>query len=514
MVYCFTSIIDSMRRSNHRFVRSPSDWLLSLFFIAVLSGCTSKVEVDVIQGRKSAASAAGLKPISGMPGDLVTLTGTGFKSGQKNFVRFTKGDGEVISAPVSVLSDTSATFVMPEGLGLGVVTVVLESNGQQLTEPMSFVANLASNNLDIFIGDASEICSTKQYIDRDGLTQLGTKNCSSQSLPNCSSDGQVHCVATTSNPSVVAASIDPQTIRVGNVVAGVNGSKRDIKQCRNAANLSLIDAAGLTNIGIGNISITADATNVIVASDELNWSPTTHFLETNFPVQITTTGTMPGGLVSGFTYYVIVSGTRIKLSETLSGAAVDITSTGSGTLRLYPAPNGVVDLWDTIDDRNNDSATPATASPWSSSFVCSTDNFENVSSAGLSGLVPSGVTHSGATSAFSQIWLDKLTGLYFTNLLYDAGGGLNWAGGMGLCNSLDSGDGIGKWRMPTQKELLQLYINGVSRLTVAGGSWSTSIRSSTVVSTTTGSAHFVYLSDGTTGLYTRNTTGRGVLCVR
>jgi len=52
-------------------------------------------------------------------------------------------------------------------------------------------------------------------------------------------------------------------------------------------------------------------------------------------VQVASTPAAPGGLVSGTTYYAInIDSTHIKLSATLSGAAIDITSAGTGNFTL------------------------------------------------------------------------------------------------------------------------------------------------------------------------------------
>jgi hypothetical protein len=195
----------------------------SCVLVIAFAGCKSKIEFHTGNAATASASATSLKPITAKPGDIVSLTGTGFSSRQKNLVKITTARGEEVTAPVTVTSETTATFVMPEGTGLGLTSVALESNGKQMTGAMSFVANMASNALDIFIGDASEICSTKQYIDRNGEAQTGTKDCSGAVVDlsnltsgniksgvtingvtgtvtaapaNCSASGQQSCVAT------------------------------------------------------------------------------------------------------------------------------------------------------------------------------------------------------------------------------------------------------------------------------------------------------------------------------
>src|ERR1043165_8490898 len=61
---------------------------------------------------------------------------------------------------------------------------------------------------------------------------------------------------------------------------------------------------------------------------------TGHGLTTDTPIRFFTTGTLPGGLATATTYYVIASGLTadvFKVSATQGGSAVDITSTGTGT---------------------------------------------------------------------------------------------------------------------------------------------------------------------------------------
>jgi hypothetical protein len=190
-------------------------------------GCESQIEVEKIDAVKTSASATMLKPITAMPGDVVTIAGSGFKSNrQKNFVKITNPSGDEVTAPATVTSDTEATFVMPEGVGLGLTAVVLESNGKLLAGSMPFVANLPGNALDIFIGDAAEICSTKQYIDRNGDTQTGAKNCSGTggTTPSCTADGVVGCVTTASFKSADMTNVTAGNIKSGVTIAGQAGT--------------------------------------------------------------------------------------------------------------------------------------------------------------------------------------------------------------------------------------------------------------------------------------------------
>lgn len=81
-------------------------------------------------------------------------------------------------------------------------------------------------------------------------------------------------------------------------------------------------------------AVSPDSSNVftaVAATDLLTTAG--HGLVAAVPVRFTTTGILPAGLALATTYYVIASGLTandFKVSATLGGSAVDITSTGTG----------------------------------------------------------------------------------------------------------------------------------------------------------------------------------------
>lgn len=75
----------------------------------------------------------------------------------------------------------------------------------------------------------------------------------------------------------------------------------------------------------GGTTCTVNATSNVVTA-------TAHGLSEKTPVKFTTTTTLPGGITAGVTYYLRdVGADAFKIALTPGGAAVDITSTGSGT---------------------------------------------------------------------------------------------------------------------------------------------------------------------------------------
>ena len=82
--------------------------------------------------------------------------------------------------------------------------------------------------------------------------------------------------------------------------------------------------------------VTVDiGTNVFTCGD--------HLLANGTEVWITSNGTIPSPLVESTTYYVIsVTDNTFKLSNTLSGSEINITTSGSGTIEIVQ-PTGVLD---------------------------------------------------------------------------------------------------------------------------------------------------------------------------
>ena len=270
-------------------------------------------------------------------------------------------------------------------------------------------------------------------------------------LGNCTSDGQTGCITTSTLKAADTSAIDTYDLRFGKSIAGISGARKD---CRNGMNIS--------------------------------------------------------------------TGPALYNYDGNTNAIGNVSRTG-GT-------NG--DWWDTIDDSNNGLGTATFGamiggSPaWSSAYYCNGSQISNVSNT-QSWLTPSGVrincdaaaTCGGPASAnnniFTTIFLDAYTGLYVTNVLARSVSTVTWNLAVDACYNLSSGDSTGKWRLPTQKELMQLYIGGIYLQNAAQFSslladffWSASS-----VSATTTSAWGVFLYNGGTNTNSKTLNG-GVLCVR
>jgi len=203
----------------------------TLITLSVVSGLTScglgqnKIEATRA-GAMGAVTVTKIRPIEAKPSDEIKLTGENFSAARNLKARLTLDDGSIKDVPLAVTDRTNASFVMPAGVGLGLKSLSIVQGQSKEVAKLGLVANTADNQLPIFIGDASEICSDKQYIDRNGDQQTGTKNCASGVTPPpaCTEDGVVGCVTTNNFKSADMSKVTASNIKKDIMIAGVTGT--------------------------------------------------------------------------------------------------------------------------------------------------------------------------------------------------------------------------------------------------------------------------------------------------
>jgi CotH kinase protein/Lamin Tail Domain len=89
----------------------------------------------------------------------------------------------------------------------------------------------------------------------------------------------------------------------------------------------------LTSIGSGTLTLRRDASIANAAATDVFSTTVAHTFFNLDPVEVTTTGTLPGGVTADTTYYLVnVSPTSFRLSSSPTGTPVlDITAPGTGT---------------------------------------------------------------------------------------------------------------------------------------------------------------------------------------
>jgi len=177
---------------------------------------------------------------------------------------------------------------------------------------------------------------------------------------------------------------------------------------------------------------------------------------------------------------ISVAGTSGSLALCKNGADTTLFDNTAA-----PAAAGL-DIWDTIDDYANGGTFPAeNAFSSISGSICSASNWSDA-------------TADGTCDAPGDecVMRDRISGLYWTELQATS----DWATAVTTCDGLSFG-GQTDWRVPTQKELMQAYVDGA--ISKANADWITLAQfnadifwSSTTVSTNTAQQIPVSLATG------------------
>ena len=255
-------------------------------------------------------------------------------------------------------------------------------------------------------------------------------------------------------------------VRFGNTIVGTTG---DLKtNCRNRVNSAIFDMGK-------PLSVTAaTGTNL--------FTPTpTQPLASGQTVTVGGT-TVPTGLTAGTTYYVInATGSTFQLSATNGGTVITLSTAGSNVL-VIPTGDGVYDAWDTIDHWNNqmgNNIPPNVVSGWGAESDCHNNVWADVSSS----------TVCNGVSADCSM-LDKLTKLEWSesnimsaNTAPGSTANTTWHQAISKCDNLTF-NGQTDWRLPTQTELMEAYIHGITEIGSKTGT--------TLIDSITNNPNFIY----------------------
>lgn len=471
--------------------------------------------VQITNAGGPSISVTGVKPIVGKPGDVMTISGSNLNPSVSTLIQFSTA-----TAPVTVASSESGTFIFPEGLGLGLKEATAKAATTEVGR-FSLLANLTTNSLPIIISDASQVCSDVTYINAAGDQINGTRDCSGG----------------------FASGADPYNIRKGKTVAGVAGKL--IPNCQNRVNSAIFDMSGganmrvarvkkITNAGVftlgsfGNVPMPAKVNDIMVKpigkshplppGSAFKVSTTIKAMDINGVIQETNLAgsnemalMLPGGYTT-----IVLSG--MACDEITHPA--DPISTNCFDVTLQD--DGIKDVWDTIDDLNGEisSASPI-AVPDSSPY----EAFPGA----LCGYMEGGLIPSGAVISWKDNTLstsnDASTCVETSAncALKDLSTGLTWFKGTGVsqswyesvyyCSTLALN---GKsWRLPTQKELMTGYVDTI-RNTIGSGTvqnYNVSWWSSTTDSTDANKGWQTNLATGATASILKSNAATA-MCVR
>ena len=186
--------------------------------VTISSGVCSagSIEASCAAQSSTALSLTGRRPLAIKSGDTVTLTGTGFNKAMSATI------GGIPVTSLNVTSATSASLVVPPGVATGMSDLKLALTA---TEATASVAYSPAGGIPLMTVAASEVCAGVEFYDLNGDKQTGTKSCAgSSSTPECTANGSVGCVTTTSYKSADFTNLLASNIKSGVSVAGVDGN--------------------------------------------------------------------------------------------------------------------------------------------------------------------------------------------------------------------------------------------------------------------------------------------------
>ena len=358
--------------------------------------------------------------------------------------------------------------------------------------------------------DLSLIASDQELSLCNGTLAKGT-----YTGADCTLDGQEGCVSTERFKSIDLTSISSSDISEGVSIGGLKGS---LRLCSKNGEVGCL------------------ATNA--------YSARPADCSTNAQSNCVTNSSFLSGDLNGFNAYDLrfgktlgeVAGLRKDCRSAMNTTLFNYDTGGSplaiGSTAQTGGSNG--DYWDTIDDFNNNLGLTGLAalvggSPsWGSQYYCDGSQISDVTSqyspsntyiaCNQAGTCGGPGADAGNHFTFSKVYFDPYSGLKISNLLayQTTGTALSWEEALEGCYQLNSGDGIGKWRIATQKELLQLSISGLCLRAIAifpasftsNYFWTSSMRSIGVGNSATASLC------QTVSVNVAKAGSRGVVCVR
>lgn len=338
----------------------------------------------------------------------------------------------LVLGPIFAVACTQGRFEVHSNCGFGAPGCAQVESATPT--PTSKAAKLSAVNC--VDPDLSKVIAGTQITLCNGTVGVGTYVVKS----NCAKDGDTGCLTTTSFPAADTSSLSADKIMTGTTVAGIVGTKRQTIICKNGQGIKQDNGTSTTSWD-GTMSTMAGTVTIGSGSTTVTGAGTNFTIEAAVGQQIT---------ISGQTRTVasITSGTVLNVDSNWTSAA------GPGAAYKISVP--YQDL--TVDDYQNN------ASPWykgASHTNCNETNFTDVTNT-ASNLYPD----ASKDSHWTKIYQDILTGTYFTNTLYSMAKDNNQA--VDLCVGLNGGTGGSGWRLPTEKELVQIHIDGASKLIGSG----------------------------------------------
>lgn len=452
------------------------------------------------------------------------ITAANFNTTIKNAGNFEFWDGTGLKHTVAGDADLTATNIV-NGVNIfgviGSVSVESHANCSADAEVGCVVVGPAFKAADMSFATAGNI--------KSGAVIAGVSGSVTQeSHTSCVSDGAIGCATTAGFPAADASLAVAGNIRSGVTLAGISGNypsaasplvgsdpTADLDlasfdaKIKSPGTFEWFDSNGNRYVNMGDADITAG--NIISGITIFGTTGTaitgsycsadgqaTCFVNNNFKAADTTTyspwdirkGKTVGGVVGNISFYKNMANTAYFNRTTGTGASASI------------------DSYDTIDDFNNAGAFPTQNNVGWDQATGVNWILDPANDTGVGGGVAADGICNGTEAC---VYKDQITGL-----IWARGDATlrNWETAITYCEGLTSG-GYTDWRLPTQKELLQGYTDGIwsqntpTKLNLSANYFWTA----TTSASTTTFAWVTYLDDGSMATVTKTNTYQSI-CIR
>lgn len=390
--------------------------------------------------------------------------------------------GDTMIRGVNVVSDVSASFIAPTLMSFGLKDLSVDQDG--VSQTVSLVYQGGASDFPVITLPPAEVCAGQKFYDARGQVQSGTKACYAQPPPAaCTQDGAVGCVTTKEYPAVGITGLASKVL-AGATVAGIVGtvSPEVHSACAADGATGCVAVASFKAVSMSKLTASVIKDGTTIAGVSGTYGPT---CASDGQVNCVVSSTSPfkAANVSGINSWDIRSGKALaglhgslSFYRNLANSNVYNRNTGKDA-------SAGLDIYDTIDDYNNNNSTSPfipLANPWGAASTAPGSNWTDMKLGPCNG--------SG-----DCVLKDETTALLWAKSDQTK---RTWEEAISYCAALNKG-GLTGWRVPTQKELLQAYVDGIwSKKDALNFTTSDQYWSSTTISSATWDSWTVALNSG------------------